>query len=196
MNIAIDYGGVCSESVNYDVKSNKPVELAKINIPDCVESLIALKQLGHKIYLISFAGRRRSEMTKEYLDKEHPRLFDDIFFVRDPTYKNDICQHIGAHIMVDDRNDVLNTIHHVHKIMFNNGTNEYFTKHYKGNVANGWKEVVEQVKVTKLKNRVPKPVNLSSICYLREYEPPIELKVEIPLPNFDSNVEFPALGHK
>lgn len=106
MIIGIDMGGVCSrKSVDYEGHGEYHTAL---DMPGCAESLRELKRNGHTLILISFCGRSRAAVTRS--DLEPLGIFDEMYFVRDKHEKGRICDHVGAHFMIDDRKDVLDRI--------------------------------------------------------------------------------------
>lgn len=98
LKIGIDFGGVLSI---HDGKCvDKEHRNVIINMPQALESLLELKKQGHKLYLISFAGKSRSIET--YNSIKDINLFDDYFFVKDKKYKKDISEYLGLDLMIDD----------------------------------------------------------------------------------------------
>lgn len=81
-----------------------------INMPGALEALYALKKAGHHLFLISFAGKSRSQETQDSINKTCPGLFDGLYFVKDKNFKKDVCNFLGCDLMIDDRSDVLDTL--------------------------------------------------------------------------------------
>jgi hypothetical protein len=109
-NIGIDFGGVLGIHDNTFGAEHRNVS---INMPLAVESLLKLKSLGHRLYLISFCGRSRAIETQKSLEmtnitdsKTCAEVFDEIIFVKDIEYKRYICEYLNCHFMIDDREDI------------------------------------------------------------------------------------------
>jgi hypothetical protein len=79
MIIGIDFGNTLSIQ-DEDGKMN-----TSIDMPGAMQALEQLRLNGHKLYLISFCGRKRAEQTKIAIEG----LFDGFFF-----YKNSKCKSI------------------------------------------------------------------------------------------------------
>ena len=109
LRIGVDYGGVCSASAEH-------CDSEQIDVPGCLETLRLMKQNGHYLVLISFCGAKRAKATREYL--EPLNVFDKMYFVKNKLFKNQICQYEGIDVMIDDRQDVLNTITPADTILF------------------------------------------------------------------------------
>ncbi len=107
MNIGIDFGGVLSENHNYNLEHVN----TKINIPNAIESLIKLRNLGNHLFLISYCGEERAKETKQSLiDNNLLNIFDIIYFVKKRKYKKYLCNNLNCHIMIDDNKDILKDI--------------------------------------------------------------------------------------
>lgn len=109
-NIGVDFGGVLSSK---DTKGAEHVNTC-IDMPFAIESLLKLKALGHKLFLISFCGKTRAIETKQSLETTMisestscASLFDAIYFVKDTKFKRPMCEYLNCHFMVDDRDDIL-----------------------------------------------------------------------------------------
>lgn len=107
MNIGIDFGGVLSENHNNTVEHVN----TKINIPNAIESLKKLKNLGNNLFLISYCGEERAKETKQsIIDNNLENIFDGIYFVKKRKYKKYLCNNLNCHIMIDDNNKILKDI--------------------------------------------------------------------------------------
>lgn len=113
LKIGIDFGGVLSIYNKVDRTDEDEHQSVEINMPDALESLIQLKDAGHRLYLISYCGERRAKETKQSLLRILPRkyLFDAFYFVQRTTQKADVCRFLGCDIMIDDKQKILNNIH-------------------------------------------------------------------------------------
>lgn len=114
LKIGIDFGGVLSKHE----KSRKTDDASEhrsisINMPGAIDGLRELKKANHKLYIISFCGKQRAIETKASLlqSNDIKGIFDGIYFVKDISYKVDICSLLGCDIMIDDRLDILESIH-------------------------------------------------------------------------------------
>ena len=85
--------------------ANLPVE------KDAKEVLIALKKLGHEVSIITSRDTEIEEMTRNWLSKNFPGMFDEIIFTkqfsRKGIYNNDYrksqaCKEINADMLVED----------------------------------------------------------------------------------------------
>ena len=156
MNIGIDFGGVLSI---HDEKCD-PLEKGdhvntSINMPDAIETLLKLKQNGHKLYLISFCGKKRAIETKESLSK-YQDLFENQFYTKDRTYKGFLCNYLKCDIMIDDRQDVLEKV----------SENSPFTKNILFNhPLLGWKEVFDIINDHQRIEINQSVTNVSKYCY-------------------------------
>jgi hypothetical protein len=106
LTIAIDFGGVLSV---HDAKNDTGSEHhnVSINMEGALEALVTLKKAGHKLYLVSFCGRRRAVETMESINTSAPGIFDGLYFVKDKAYKKHICAYLGADVMIDDTLPIL-----------------------------------------------------------------------------------------
>jgi hypothetical protein len=108
--IGVDFGGVLSE---HDAAIGAEHVNTAIDMPFALENLIRLKQMGHKLYLISFCGKARAIQTKESLmtsmigpGMSCADLFEKMYFVKDRSKKREMCEYLKCHFMVDDRTDI------------------------------------------------------------------------------------------
>lgn len=189
MKICIDFGGVCciknnnyeDDKSNYEEdKTNKSDDKTNIvdnktdtdntiNMPHCLEALQQLSK-DHELYLVSFCGARRANSTRQYLTTTYPGLFKHLYFVKNSSYKNDICRHVGADVMIDDRLDVLNDIdpevcclHFVGDPNFSDKIDDRYT------MMSDWKEVVKCINTLQPKNRKEQPLDakkMKKVCYM------------------------------
>jgi phosphoglycolate phosphatase-like HAD superfamily hydrolase len=100
--VAIDAGGVLfhkNEGVDQTNRERTPIKGA-------LEAVTALKMLGHRLYLVSFAGRKTAQITLSDMGKHYPDLFDGIYFVKNKLEKVALCHHLGADAMIDDTPEV------------------------------------------------------------------------------------------
>ncbi len=110
-NIGVDFGGVLSvHDSNFEDAQHRNIS---IDMPLAVENLLKLRELGHRLFLISFCGRARAIETLNSLKTTTitdtmtcAGLFEEIIFVKDIENKRNVCEHLNCHFMVDDREDV------------------------------------------------------------------------------------------
>lgn len=108
LRIGIDFGGVLSI---HDAKSSESQHHnISVDVPGAIDTLRLWKAQGHELYLISFCGRARSAETRASIEKTAAGLFTELYFTRTKKYKADLCNHIGCHLMIDDRKDILKDI--------------------------------------------------------------------------------------
>lgn len=103
--IGIDFGGVLS--IHDAPDTGKEHRSVAINMPHAIDALRRLKAAGHKLVLVSFAGKSRSAETRASIEATCPDIFDQVYFVKDKGYKLAICRYAGCDVMIDDRADVL-----------------------------------------------------------------------------------------
>jgi hypothetical protein len=103
--IGIDFGGVLGK---HDTPDTGEEHLNTfINVPLALDALQRLSSLGHRLVLISYAGKTRSQETLDSIRRTCPDLFDCIYFVRDKKFKRNVCEFAGCDVMIDDRADTL-----------------------------------------------------------------------------------------
>lgn len=145
-NIGIDFGGVLSA---HDATIGAEHVNTAIDIPLAVDNLLKLRGLGHKLFLISFCGKSRAVETIKSLKDSYisagiscADLFSGIFFVKDKKFKKEMCEYLNCHFMVDDREDILQSINEslckTVPILF--GTEETQTNF---KTASNWNQVTE-----------------------------------------------------
>ena len=115
--IGVDFGGVLSQHDSRVAHHDPSHVNTAIDMPGAIQHLLALKQDGHLLFLISFCGKSRAIETKASLERESlpdgqplASLFQQIFFVKDRKYKKQICEYLNCHFMIDDRADILDHI--------------------------------------------------------------------------------------
>ncbi len=109
-----------------------------IDMPRAKESLEILQKNGHELNLISFCGKARAQQTQKSLDDEKlSKLFKNQCYVKSKQSKNELCQYLGCHFMIDDNLEILNNIRkhnpNIVTIWFE-GTSSKFHK-----IAKDWK---------------------------------------------------------
>jgi hypothetical protein len=165
MKIGIDYGGVCSAHSDF-YESKEYTEEVGVNIPDCVDVLKKLKELGHELILVSFCGAKRAKETNEYLNKL--QLFDKMYFVKKRDYKDAICRYEGIDVMIDDRLDILQTIKNTDTLWFKyeNHPSNLETKFEPQFYASNWLDVANIISAMKPKNlNKDNAINIVKLCY-------------------------------
>lgn len=109
LNIGIDFGGVLS--IHDNMSLNQEHKNTSINMPFAIENLLKLKQDGHKLYLISFCGKKRALETHEaILNSELKDVFEKEFYVKNVEYKSIVCKYLDCHVMIDDTSEILESI--------------------------------------------------------------------------------------
>lgn len=107
--IAVDFGGVLSV---HDKHANTGAQHKNTTI-DMPGAMDALRHLSQKfdLVLVSFAGKARSQETKQsILDSAAASLFSQLIFVKDKAFKADVCAGIGAVFLIDDRQDITQSL--------------------------------------------------------------------------------------
>jgi len=124
MIIGIDFGGVLS--VDDVLLPASPHRNTQIDMPDAHEAITQLAR-DHKLFLISFCGKRRAMETKASLIASGLYThFAGLYFVKHPDYKSQLTRYLGCYVMIDDRVDILDNIRtyddKIHTLLFNNST--------------------------------------------------------------------------
>jgi len=124
MIIGIDFGGVLS--VDDALLPASPHINTRIDMPDAHEAISQLAT-DHKLYLISFCGKRRAMETKASIQSLGlTKYFAGLYFVKHPDYKSQLTRFLGCDVMIDDRVDVLDNIRtyddKIYTLLFNNPT--------------------------------------------------------------------------
>lgn len=122
MIIGIDFGGVLS--IDDALLLASPHRNTQIDMPGAHEAITQLAK-DHKLYLISFCGKRRAMETKASIQSSGlAKHFAGLYFVKHPDYKSQLTRYLGCDAMIDDRVDVLNNIRtyddKIHTLLFNN----------------------------------------------------------------------------
>lgn len=104
LKIGIDRGGVVRSQ-----KDDPDIKLQDFDVPGAIESLRKLAQM-HDLYLVSYSGEKRAIETTKYIDQTLPNVFRNTFFVKENSYKHNICKLMELDVMIDDRIEVLNMI--------------------------------------------------------------------------------------
>jgi len=159
MKIGIDFGGTL-----YKLESN----VISINMKDAIEVLNILKDNGHELYLISYCRQDRSNKIHNYLVKsKFINLFDKEFYVTDPKYKSFICNYIGCHIMIDDRQNILDNIKlnnkNITTILVDEEKTHKSSDHL---VVSNWKEILRAIDNIKILNYMDKDISINVDKYL------------------------------
>jgi hypothetical protein len=115
LNIGVDFGGVCVAYADKHENMNNNDEEC-INVPGCVETLQAIRELGHRVVLVSYCGAIRARKTRAFL--EPLGLFDELYFVKERRYKAGVCKRLALDVLIDDRPDVLQTINPTQTMLF------------------------------------------------------------------------------
>jgi hypothetical protein len=109
LNIGIDFGGVLSiHDKEENIVEHKNTS---INMPHAIETLLKLKEDGHKLYLISFCGKKRAIETHDsIINSEIKDVFEREFYVKNIEYKKYICHLVDCDIMIDDTSEILESV--------------------------------------------------------------------------------------
>ena len=126
MIIGIDFGGVLSVD---DTLVSSPHRNTAVDMPGAKEALAELSK-DHKLFLISFCGKRRAMETKaSIIAAGLSNYFTGLYFVKHPDYKSQLTRYLGCHIMIDDTVQVLDNIRtnddKIITILFNTATTWY-----------------------------------------------------------------------
>jgi FMN phosphatase YigB (HAD superfamily) len=112
LRIGIDFGGVLSQldgSEKHD--QGQQHTNIKVDMPDAISVLKKWKSQGYELYLISHCGKARAQQTsRELKDCLLLDMFKEIYFTKTRDAKAAVIRHLGCHLMIDDRQDVLDEI--------------------------------------------------------------------------------------
>lgn len=101
MKIGVDFGGVLH---NYADNSDK----YSVNMLNAKSCLKLLKKCGFHLFIISHTSEEGAKKVHQSLvDNKMNSLFTEEYYVKEWEYKKYICQFLGCHFMIDDREDVL-----------------------------------------------------------------------------------------
>jgi hypothetical protein len=120
MIIGIDFGGVLSVD---DTLVSSPHRNTAVDMRGAKEALAELSK-DHKLFLISFCGKRRAMETKaSIVEAGLDKYFTGLYFVKHPDYKAQLTRYLGCNVMIDDTVYVLDNIRvhndKIHTILFN-----------------------------------------------------------------------------
>lgn len=162
-NIGIDFGGVLSihDGGNAEHKNSL------INIPDALESVIKLKTMNHNLFIVSFCGLSRAKETKLSIDSsELNNAFMNQYYVKKKEYKGNICEYIGCHFMIDDRQEILDNIKRTNKKIITILFGESKQKQPIHKYASDWNQVIAIIESTPYFDVLPNHnIDISKITY-------------------------------
>jgi len=150
LRIGIDFGGVLTQKgEKYEKNKN---DVSHMDMPGCIVALQQLKKDGHYLVLVSFCGPNRAHSTRKQLPLND--YFDEIYFVKNRKYKNDICKARALDLLIDDRKDILDTLEFSQKIHFGQ----------KG--AETWKDVMKIIpNLPSLQLSIDETINIYSMIH-------------------------------
>lgn len=109
MRIGIDFGGVLAQ--HGDTSASGEHTNSVVNMPGAIDAIQQLHELGHELFIVSFCGKQRAYESFMGLKKTGlSGLFTHQYYVKKTDYKTFICRHFGCNVMIDDREDILDTI--------------------------------------------------------------------------------------
>jgi hypothetical protein len=174
LRIGVDMGGVCVHK-GQEYEDDRAKFHRVMDMPNCVEILRLLKAKGHYIVLVSFCGRSRATDTSKSLRKpNHTDLFDEMYFVKNKSFKDAIAKHLALDVMIDDRWDILENMHTVYRLHFTADVpakkmpqKKRWKKNERFDVID-WKSAYKTI--TQLQPRGNKPIvlsksDLSNLCH-------------------------------
>lgn len=144
LRIGIDFGGVLADDSLYEKGSTK----SEMSMPGCKEALKLLRKEGHYLVLVSFCGKNRAETNRKNLPLDE--YFDEVFFVKNRDHKNLICKAKALDVLIDDRQDILDTLDSCYGILF--GKKPTFQDKYR---AENWTETLKVLGSIKPLNSEP-----------------------------------------
>jgi hypothetical protein len=165
IKIGLDIGGVLS-----DEGDKAPI---LIDVPNALESLHRLynyhtaendgenKKRKFKLYIISYSSEKRSTTRyNKIVSNELAHLFVEQYFVSDRNYKKYVLQYLGCHIMIDDKESILDDIQKfdssIVTILFQQYNKQKKTAHRRHLIADSWSDVMNHVEPIVLPTRTKK----------------------------------------
>ncbi len=162
-NIGIDFGGVLSihDGGNSEHKNTL------INVPGASESVTKLKTMNHNLFIVSFCGLSRAKETKLSIDSSDlHNVFTQQYYVKKKEYKREICDYVGCHFMIDDRQEILDYIKKTNKNIITILFGESKQKQPMHQYASDWNEVVSIIENTPYFDIIPNQnIVISKITY-------------------------------
>lgn len=155
--LGLDVGGVLTDRVaatsDTSFFGDRPMETPAV--PGALKAVRALSAaFDHRVYVVSKAGPKVSELTRQWLGT-HGFLGDDnipaghLRFVRRREDKHLICEQFGITHFVDDRTDVLRhllTVPYLYLLTAGSGTDPSAVRLASGiTVLDTWPAVVEAI---------------------------------------------------
>jgi hypothetical protein len=107
LKIGIDNGGCLSVHSRGKALEDEEGHVSdqELNMPGARDALLELKRQGHRLFLESFAGRKRATRTHDVLAPLG--LFEAFHFTKQKRHKAAVCEHYGLDVFVDDSPDVV-----------------------------------------------------------------------------------------
>ena len=151
IRIGLDIGGVLSDV------GDKAVHL--IDVPNALESIDALfnhhrtstspeqKKRKYKLYIVSYSSERRSGTRyNKIVANGHGHYFVEQYYVSDRNYKKYVLRHVNCHVMIDDKESILDDIkkldNNIITVLFQQYNDQKKTKHRRHLLANSWIDVM------------------------------------------------------
>jgi hypothetical protein len=159
--IGIDFGGVLS------IHDGAAAEHCNtlINMPEAVANVEKLMALGHQLYIISFCGSKRARETKMSVDSTQLKFINQ-YYVKNKDYKREVCDYLGCHFMIDDRQEILDHIKQHNKQIITIQFGECKQQHPRHKYASNWDEVFNIIDTTPPFEMLPNvDTNLSKLVY-------------------------------
>jgi hypothetical protein len=163
IRIGLDIGGVLSDC------GDKAPNL--IDVPDALESIDTLynhhrngyhaeanaekKKRKYKLYIISYSSEKRSGTRyNKIIANGHGHYFVEQYYVSDRSCKKFVLQHVDCHIMIDDKESILDDIKkydaNLITILFQQYNEQKKTRHRRHLLANSWKDVMTLLETIEL----------------------------------------------
>lgn len=152
IRIGLDIGGVLSDV------GDKAVHL--IDVPNALESIETLfnhhnhsaatpeqKKRKYKLYIVSYSSERRSGTRyNKIVANGHGHYFYEQYYVSDRNYKKYVLRHVNCHVMIDDKESILDDIkkmdNRIVTILFQQYNDQKKTRHRRHLLANSWTDVM------------------------------------------------------
>jgi hypothetical protein len=164
MIIGIDFGGVLSIDDTI-ARSPTPHRNTTVDMPGAKEALADVSK-DHKLFLISFCGKRRAMETKaSIIAAGLDKYFAGLYFVKHPDYKSHITRYLGCNAMIDDSEGVLNNIRiyddKIYTVIF--GTDTTITQHI--SIASWYDVSTAITNLTEIEITRDDTIDISRLCY-------------------------------
>ena len=99
---------------------------------------------GHYLVLVSFCGPKRAWSTRRQIQLD--KYFDEVYFVKNRRFKDDVCKARCLDVLIDDRLDILKSLTSTQSIHFKTTDMYEGPKGFRPTyVVDSWKQVLKTI---------------------------------------------------